>query len=625
MILVSASAIRAVRFLPACCVCVHWPQLGATSQQNCTQCSPGSYSAVLNASSALTCTPCAPFENSLAGAVTCWPGVVSVVASNPPPIIPMISPGDLVTIMFSRSTNAPDVDTFLSFSSPIGSQLLASWSFDARTLTIRVVSLVLDDRSYVDVSATRIGALFVTFNASAGLKDSAGQSQPAVLPEVLVTGDWGIPHTPKFIQTDAYVGAYARDTGHNAGLGVGDSLVLRFDTPCTQLNITTKEEIDAVFKFSSALGTNYTGMWELDGMFAFTGLTITVTSVEFDTLMAPNGAADTLGAAVGALRVTVRRSAGMRSLDESTPPSNATTLVAHGTWGDVPNVTFVPRSQQSVRVLLFPPVTRVAWMVHKYVVQWSPASNFGTIAGTVVVAAALDETGVVVVNGLSVAQGTYLRAAAYVSILYNTEVLSDDLGPFFEYSSAIFTFPPSVADVFVMGASSMSASGEQLVSLRGYYLGLAEDPQYVWASYSNGNDTHVAESCHVVADNAEVQCSTVPGVGHSYVWTLVVDGTATVAPISIRYNVPVVLDVKRVNASSGDGNGLAAAADGYVINGRDFGPLGTVANGAWLTLPSDPRATFYSSSCVVTVFDVELFCQQPDGAGGERRWGRRMA
>jgi hypothetical protein len=602
--------------------------MGAVGEDNCTKCSPGRYSALLNASSASACTPCAPFEKSYAGAVACWPGVVSVKASNPAPIIPMISAGDLLVIVFSRSTNAPNVGTasdlfgFLSFSSPIGSQLQASWSLDATTLTIRVGSVALDDGSLVNVQSTRIGSLYVRFNASAGLKDSSKQSQTAVLPDAVVTGDWGIPTTPEFIQSDAHVGAYARDTGQNAGPGVGDSLVLRFNTPCMQVDVSTKAAIDALFEFSSAFGTDYMGAWETQGIFARSAVTITVTSV--DVVVAPSGAesdtdrrlstVDLSGSAVGSLRVTVRLSAGMRSLDESTLPSNSTILVVHGTWGDLPSLYVIPRSHQSVRVLLFPPVTRVAWTVTQYLVQWSRTTDFSAIDGAVVTAAAQDETGVVVVNGMSAVQGVFLRASAYASIRYNSEVLADGFGPFHEVTSAVFAQPPILTAVSVLGANSMAASGGQQVSLKGYFLGLTETPQYVWASYSNGNYTHTAAFCHVTADNDEVQCSTVAGVGHSYMWTIFVDGAAASAPAStsMRYNVPVVLDVTYANAGV-----VGAGADGYLIDGRDFGPLGTVANGAWLTLPSDPRATFYSSTCVVTVSDVELFCDRPDGAGGE--------
>jgi hypothetical protein len=59
------------------------------------------------ATSDVVCRPCVDEEGSAAGAVECWPRVVSAVASNPPPLTPGLSDGDIVTFTFSKATNQP--------------------------------------------------------------------------------------------------------------------------------------------------------------------------------------------------------------------------------------------------------------------------------------------------------------------------------------------------------------------------------------------------------------------------------------------------------------------------------------------------------------------------------------
>lgn len=98
----------------------------------CVQCSAGRYNPATGSNSSGACIACVSPEGSGVGSRACWPGVLSVTADNPPPIVVGLSVGDTVTIRFTRATNQPDVSSVaklmsvVSFSSSIGSCVV--WS-----------------------------------------------------------------------------------------------------------------------------------------------------------------------------------------------------------------------------------------------------------------------------------------------------------------------------------------------------------------------------------------------------------------------------------------------------------------------------------------------------------------
>jgi hypothetical protein len=83
----------------------------AAQATECVPCSAGRYSGSVAAASSDSCVACPVYdgavvqEGSYAGAAACWPGVLSVNASNPPPLVPGFSVGDVVTVVFSKPTN----------------------------------------------------------------------------------------------------------------------------------------------------------------------------------------------------------------------------------------------------------------------------------------------------------------------------------------------------------------------------------------------------------------------------------------------------------------------------------------------------------------------------------------
>ncbi len=107
---------------------------GAT---DCMLCPNDTSSSVVAADSATTCLPClGQGEGSYAGSAECWPGIVSAVASNPPPVVQFYGLGDIVTIVFSKNTNQPG-DSPITFTPSIGG-IKTSWIQNGRVLIVQV-------------------------------------------------------------------------------------------------------------------------------------------------------------------------------------------------------------------------------------------------------------------------------------------------------------------------------------------------------------------------------------------------------------------------------------------------------------------------------------------------------
>ena len=601
---------------------------GMSRAANCTLCPPNTFGAGLAATSDAACTACARYENSTAGALACWPGLIAAVAANPPPVIPSLTARDTLTLSFSKPTNKPAVDSdadvhaLLVFSSSIGASLTGSWNALGTLLTVTVgATNAADGGSLVNLADTRVGVLTVALNASAALRDAALRSPPASYAPALVSGDWGVATIPEFLDaTSAFAPSFARNTGGQAGLGVGDTLVLRFDNPCKQVAVSHKVDLDRLLVFSAPLGANYTGAWETSGLFARSAITITVTAPP----------ANASGTAVGVLRVTVLASAGLTSLDESTPASNATTVVALGTWGDAPTAVVEARSWRSLRVTMAPPASRVAWTVGSYRVQWSPRANFSAGPGDVVrdapVAPGGGEDAVYTVTGASVGVPLFVRVAALVFIRFKDEVIVPaSVGPFFVVPYAVTPALPVLSSVRIMGGSgtAMATTGLQTALLLGSNLGLAETPTVINATYTNGAFTLVASDCRVTVRNAEARCETVPGVGAGYVWTVIVDGGAGspggggAGAVTLSFDAPVV------SSFSGPGAVSAATAGGdvVVLHGSNFGPLGAAFVTSVLFYTSDvPDVRYPAVGCAVTDAHVAITCTIPFGAGARVSW-----
>jgi hypothetical protein len=110
-------------------------------------------------------------------------------------------------------------------------------------------------------------------------------------------------------------------------LGVPPQL-LRFDQPVAQVPVASKAALDVLLAFDPpGWATNYSGSW-LTSM----ALLVTVLSVPDSNRSDPvfRRRVD-----VGSLAVAVRPEGNLTSMDGTSTPSSASTVLAHGSWGDV--------------------------------------------------------------------------------------------------------------------------------------------------------------------------------------------------------------------------------------------------------------------------------------------------
>jgi hypothetical protein len=146
----------------------------------------------------------------------------AIVASDPEPVFPGLSPDDLLTIYFTRPTNRPDVSTraalltLLEFSPPdLASVVRGSWviGVDPETPSAGPSERLLVTLSGVvstNLTSTLISGVRVSLLPSGGLRDAASTCQNASIPNVGVTGTWGDASQPQFMSS---IPAVALDYG----------------------------------------------------------------------------------------------------------------------------------------------------------------------------------------------------------------------------------------------------------------------------------------------------------------------------------------------------------------------------------------------------------------------------
>ena len=207
----------------------------------CVPCPANKYNALPGANSPGLCFPCTPPEGSLSGASACWPGVTTVIASNPEPVFPGLSSGDQLTLYFTRPTNRPDVSTtaalltLLEFRpSFLSTRPRGVWVAGSGGVAGAQEQLVIALLGNVDtnITASETNVVTVTLKPQGGLRDADNTCQNVSRSGIAMTGTWGDAEQPRFMTVDPII---AFNFGHQAGFGVGDGLLLRFNTPIAQV------------------------------------------------------------------------------------------------------------------------------------------------------------------------------------------------------------------------------------------------------------------------------------------------------------------------------------------------------------------------------------------------------
>jgi hypothetical protein len=675
----------------------------AASATACEPCPAGTFNPVeASPLGPATCQPCAAPEWSDAGAVECWPGVVSATAFNPLPLVPGHSLGDVVAIVFTKPTNRVAVAP-VTFVPSIG-ELAFSWRGDGSVLEVRVEGVAGVDPTTVDVGLRLVTVVCRNVSSASGL------SRPSRSPPVVVLGTWGEPTPPVIVNATAY------DTGLQPGFGTNDSLRVCFDQTVEGRPVDTPAAVDSLLSFSpplSAYNATLVGTWQVcvpkrrlrcpartEGWWWLVGvggggegalfvrttechvaawvvfpvqdrmcltLTATVGSV-------PGAAGQAwVGPAVGAWLVAVRPSADFRSFNRESHPSNATAVVAAGTWGMAPTALLLDSSASSVRVTLSvppppPPAAGPPMTVAYYLVQWSTTPAFSDLplpatwsqalataqglrgvgvppttlpvdgvadtpnepvlevrlvaapaplcsCGMAVLVPPRDWPGAAAVQfeleGLQAGRDVYVRALVTGPL----SVAVDALG------AAVLSTPPFLAPLLpevrsvTVPGGTLPGGGGVTMTVEGQRLGL-RGRDAVSLSLTNGPLTFQSEDCSVAVDLVRVLCTSPPGAGKGFTAALLVSGAvSTVAPgaeFVFDYAIPVITQLLPL----GD-----ATQGGFAVRvlGKNFGPVALHAvtqvfckpSGLALTIPVD---------CDVVVDDVELACTVGEGVGGQLQW-----
>jgi hypothetical protein len=150
--------------------------------------------------------------------------------------------------------------------------------------------------------------------------------------------------------------------------------------------VSHKSALDRVLAFEPAdWATNYTGVWIKPW-----ALLVTVTAVP---ATAWTDAAGRAAVALGALRVSVMPTGGVVSADGSSAPSNASTVLSSGSWGDVvcDGQLFV-HSHTAIVAAFTPPVSTPGYTPANYSLQVATSPLFPQASTrTLAVVAALSE------------------------------------------------------------------------------------------------------------------------------------------------------------------------------------------------------------------------------------------
>jgi hypothetical protein len=611
----------------------------ATSAAACVSCPAGRFSAVAGASDDVdvdVCRPCAPHEGSRPAAVACWPGVAFVNASNPPPLVVGYSLGDTVTVGFTRDVDAygAAIESLFSFSPGIGT-LHTTWPSE-RTLVATVVST----DGVADAAAVDIGELNATLLPTASVRSSDGLSDASPSVTVRVGGTWGEPSAPRLFRIVAV------DAAWSDGIQRGDRMRVVFDQPVLQRNVSSAAAVDELFQLTPSLqssGATYHGEW----------LNRSSLDVVFDSPMTSSAAATFV---VGAVVVSTRPSAALRSANGQSDVSNSSLLLSEGSWGDVPAATLDERSSSSLRVALSPPQNHFGYAVTRYVVAWCDVTacnatsslprSFRDIDTRAVnvsvslplpleagVGAVMDVVVVDTVAGVSgiallTLRGSRIDTAVFditdlvPGVLYSVAVACNNLeqlGPFVPTAPAeLAPSNPRISSVTV-AARSLLGSGGDLIAVEGSRLGDAAS-QSVTLLLRNGVYSLTSPSCTSPIPLRRLLCVAPAGAGVGYRVAVVVDGaqSAWFTPLSpLSYAPPVVTGFGGEGAESSTTGG-----DVVLLRGANFGsasmwplPLQSVGYEA-----SGLRYSYLASNCSVTRDHEEVTCSTGAGVGARLLW-----
>ena len=247
-------------------------------------------------------------SSSLTISLILGPTFLSVTVADPDSADIIYGNGDTLTVKFSENTNRPlaatksEIDTLFTFSQSIGDNYVGSWT-SPTVLEIRIVDS--------GTATPQIDALTLTVNPGGNLKNAASTSLPSTATSPALTGSFGDKTGPAITSLKA-----DDPDSADAVFSNGDTITVRFSEATNQPAVTTKANLDALFTFSQSIGDDYSGSW-------FNSRTLTITIIDA-------GAANPQ---VGVLTLTVKETADLKDVTETSLSSTAVSPLLAGTFG----------------------------------------------------------------------------------------------------------------------------------------------------------------------------------------------------------------------------------------------------------------------------------------------------
>jgi hypothetical protein len=504
---------------------------------------------------------------------------------------------------FAVANSSADVDAFVAFSAPLGASYTGRWE------TSSSLRVTITNASGASAAETRIGLLTATARVCNGA-------------QYAVAGSWGVQLGPRIVS------AVAEDTGGRPGLGTNDSVLVTFDRD-------VDERAAAALALNVSLGAETAGHW--------------VNPRQWRLVVLDAGGAD----AADVTRVGHVLIAGYAQSADLSSPLVPVSAALSGSWGhmrppgiasavaadsghaaglnnnDSVLVTFdadtsMPRPAATVIAFVDSNNVRVG-AVPLFNATWQSARTL------LIVFTANPAGWPSPLTGAAAAA----TASGTLRVLVVGDVRSMDLSS--PASTAVCTveggWGNNVTSVTASNPQALSTAGGDAVTLTlAASLGAGGTPAS--ATYSNGHRTYSALSCSVAADGGSVQCSSAPGVGTGYAWSLVLNRVPllpSAGPMnSTSYGPPVITNVVigggAVAAAPGAGVqgtvALVAVPDGgqvVVIEGRNFGPASANAVSNVRFSPRGYSVPFKPTNCSVTTLAAGVIetvtCTMPACAG----------
>jgi hypothetical protein len=164
--------------------------------------------------------------------------------------------------------------------------------------------------------------------------------------------------------------------------------------------------------------------------------------------------------------------------------------------------------------------------------------------------------------------------------------------------------------------------GGATFDITGTALGLTASA--VTVTYAGGSDGMARRShtlppgaCIVVSPGSALRCSSLPGVGANYSFTVTVDGgVSDGSAATLSYAPPVI------NSLGGEGAAGADTAGGafILLRGANFGPVNDTTVTAWASPVADETLVFPGRDCAVVEAHVTIRCVVAAGMGAALSW-----